>query len=480
MSVSLLKEKLFSEDGAEDQDVMQEEFAATDINENIAANLKESSLSPRILFILDQAGPAVSVNMFDKRLKGGSFTFDMAPSLPLDNWPSVANEWISRHRPSGWPDRVLISSVVQEGCSLVPVCPEQSQTSLEWRISFSSSERMLAQSLNDPQKVSYLIVKAIWRHYLKHPKKKGLQSYHLKTIMFWVCEEFPSHEWAARDNTARGVLRILHKLYTFLAHMCCPHYFVPSNNLFQDIEGGVLIDTLQRVTIAILSRKQVWYDNPGLFTLLPLERSRLRFYDLEDKAFREGIGNIFRFCFDLMIEQETESTSTDSNPLVTKMIYNIKDTLEKCCRSQDSSIYFLSGFFMMFTDVIVEGYQGSAYDMRQFLGSRISPRMLALRDPIPLDIFIQLSAGLEMFKLAFKLFSEYIIHNEEIDVNVADDNRMTDEESGWDGSIDDEDRDLYPDEMIMNLIQNLENGNDMENDDMDSDEDVEMENGDNL
>lgn len=464
MSESLIKEKPFSEsDGNEHQEqVMQEESVTTDINKNI-----KNSLSPRILFILDQAGPAVSINMFDKRLKGGSFTFDMAPSLPLENWPSIANEWISRHRTSEWPGRALISSIVQEGCSLVPICPTQSQTGLEWRISFSSSERMLAQSLTELQKVCYLTVKAIWRHFLKHPKKKGLQSYHLKTTMFWVCEEFPSNEWAS-DNTARGVLRILQKLYTFLVNMCCPHYFVPSNNLFQDIEGGVLIDTLQRVTIAILSRRQVWYDNPGLFTALPPELSRLHFYDLEDKAFREGIGNIFRFCFDLMVEAEEESMNTDSDPLVTKMICNIKATLEKCCRSQDSSIYFLAGFFMMFTDAIIQGYQASAYDMRRFLGSRISPRMLALRDPIPLDIFIKLSASLEMFKLAFKLFSQYVIHNEEIDGNVAEDNRMTDEESGWDGSIDDEDRDLYPDEMIMNLIQALENDSDMASDEDDT------------
>ena len=125
---------------------------------------------------------------------------------------------------------------------------------------------------------------------------------------------------------------------------------------------------------------------------------------------------------------------------------------------------------MMFNDALIEEYQVSAYDMRRYLGSRMSPRMIALRDPIPLDIFIQLSAGLEMFKLAFKLFSQYVIHNEEIDGNVAEDNRMTEEESGWDGSLDDQDRNLYPDEMIMNLIQCLENDSDM-----DSDQDVAME-----
>ena len=271
--------------GFDEEQVTQEDYVTTDINKNIE-NLKENPLSPRILFILDQAGPAVSINMFDTRMKGGSFTFDMAPSLLLHNWPSVANEWISRDRPSEWPGEALISAIVQEGCSLVPVCPAQSQTGLEWRVSFSSSERMLARSLTETQKVCYLIVKAIWRHFLRHPKKKGLQSYHLKTTMFWVCEEVPSNEWAS-DKTARGVLRILHKLYTFLANMCCPHYFIPSNNLFQDIEGGVLIDTLQRVTISILSRQQIWYDNPGLFTALPPEHSRLHFYDLEDKAFPE-------------------------------------------------------------------------------------------------------------------------------------------------------------------------------------------------
>lgn len=206
----------------------------------------------QILFLVDEGGPAVNVTVFSR--EGGGTMLDMALCLSLPSWPTVASEWISRHRLSGWPSQELVSEIVNEGCSLVPVSPLRSQTGLEWRTSFSLAEKKLAQSLNDCQKACYLIVKGIWRHYLKHPSKRGLQSYHLKTTLFWVCEEVPTNEWR-REKIGIGVLQILQKLYYFLVNMLCPQYFIPENNLFQDIEGDVLMSTLQRVSIAILSRQ---------------------------------------------------------------------------------------------------------------------------------------------------------------------------------------------------------------------------------
>lgn len=248
----------------------------------------------QILFLVDEGGPAVNVTVFSR--EGGGTMLDMALCLSLPSWPTVASEWISRHRLSGWPSQELVSEIVNEGCSLVPVSPLRSQTGLEWRTSFSLAEKKLAQSLNDCQKACYLIVKGIWRHYLKHPSKRGLQSYHLKTTLFWVCEEVPTNEWR-REKIGIGVLQILQKLYYFLVNMLCPQYFIPENNLFQDIEGDVLMSTLQRVSIAILSRQQVWYDNPGLLTMLPPENSRMHLTKLEDQAFREAIENVYSFCF---------------------------------------------------------------------------------------------------------------------------------------------------------------------------------------
>ena len=55
--------------------------------------------SRNILFLVDQGGPAVNVNVFLR--EGGGAMFDMALCLSFPYWPAVANDWITRHRPSG-------------------------------------------------------------------------------------------------------------------------------------------------------------------------------------------------------------------------------------------------------------------------------------------------------------------------------------------------------------------------------------------
>lgn len=358
----------------------------------------------QILFLVDEGGPAVNVTVFSR--EGGGTMLDMALCLSLPSWPTVASEWISRHRLSGWPSQELVSEIVNEGCSLVPVSPLRSQTGLEWRTSFSLAEKKLAQSLNDCQKACYLIVKGIWRHYLKHPSKRGLQSYHLKTTLFWVCEEVPTNEWR-REKIGIGVLQILQKLYYFLVNMLCPQYFIPENNLFQDIEGDVLMSTLQRVSIAILSRQQVWYDNPGLLTMLPPENSRMHLTKLEDQAFREAIENVYSFCFTFASHEDEEQAEDFEKMLALR----VKEALEKCLQPQGFWHHLIAVFFAIFEKAVFQQYWDSCAAMRRYIGGRIPPRLIALKKPIPLDLIIKLCAWLDMFKFSFKLFVKFV--NEE-------------------------------------------------------------------
>lgn len=184
------------------------DLVKTKLNEKLtfqefSQSCREVQRSQNILFVVDQGGPAVNVSAFVR--EGGGAMFDMALCLSFPYWPAVANDWITRHRPSGWPSPELVSLIVKDGCALVPVSPLRSLTGLEWRISFSSCERKLAQSLSNCQKGCFLIVKGIWRHFLKHPSKKGVQSYHLKTAMFWVCEEVSPADWR-KDKIGVGAL----------------------------------------------------------------------------------------------------------------------------------------------------------------------------------------------------------------------------------------------------------------------------------
>ncbi|XP_022796328.1 uncharacterized protein LOC111334780 [Stylophora pistillata] len=364
----------------------------------------ESGRGQKTLFLVDEGGPAINVAVFSR--EGGGIMLDMALCLSLPSWPTVARGWISRHRPSGWPSQELVSAITSEGCSMVPVSPLRSQTGLEWRISFSLAEKKLAQSLNDCQKACYLIVKGIWRHYLKHPSKRGLQSYHLKTILFWACEELPPGEWR-KDKIGIGVLWILQKLHCFLVRLSCPQYFIPENNLFQDIEGDVLMSTLQRVSIAILSRQQVWYNNPGLLTMLPPENSRMHLTKLEDQAFLEAIESVYNFCFTLALHKDEEQAEDFEK----MMACNVKEALEKCLQSQRNWHHLIAVFFAIFEKAVFQQYWDSFAAMRRYLGGRIPPRLIALKKPIPLDLIIKLCAWLDMFKFSFKLFVNFV--NEE-------------------------------------------------------------------
>lgn len=364
------------------------DLVKTKLNEKLtfqefSQSCREVQRSQNILFVVDQGGPAVNVSAFVR--EGGGAMFDMALCLSFPYWPAVANDWITRHRPSGWPSPELVSLIVKEGCALVPVSPLRSLTGLEWRISFSSCERKLAQSLSSCQKGCFLIMKGIWRHFLKHPCKKGVQSYHLKTAMFWVCEEVSPADWR-KDKIGVGALRILQKLYSFLVNMCCPHYLIPENNLFQDIEEDVLMATLQRVSIAIASRQQIWYDNPALLNTLQPENSRLHLNRLEDKAFREAIEKVFCICYDLALHEDPPQYFEK------KLAYIIQEALQKCSQAQGSLPSLTTTFFVTFESTLLQQFWASSTIMRKYIGGRMPPQMIAL------------CAWLDLFKFGFNLF----------------------------------------------------------------------------
>lgn len=376
------------------------DLVKTKLNEKLtfqefSQSCREVQRSQNILFVVDQGGPAVNVSAFVR--EGGGAMFDMALCLSFPYWPAVANDWITRHRPSGWPSPELVSLIVKEGCALVPVSPLRSLTGLEWRISFSSCERKLAQSLSSCQKGCFLIVKGIWRHFLKHPSKKGVQSYHLKTAMFWVCEEVSPADWR-KDKIGVGALRILQKLYSFLVNMCCPHYLIPENNLFQDIEEDVLMATLQRVSIAIASRQQIWYDNPALLNTLQPENSRLHLNRLEDKAFREAIEKVFCICYDLALHEDPPQYFEK------KLAYIIQEALQKCSQAQGSLPSLTTTFFVTFESTLLQQFWASSTIMRKYIGGRMPPQMIALKKPISWDLIITLCAWLDLFKFGFNLF----------------------------------------------------------------------------
>ncbi|CAF2545161.1 unnamed protein product [Rotaria sp. Silwood2] len=146
---------------------------------------------------LEIHGPSICITS-----KNSNFPLPMdhVTSLKCIHWPKSARHWINRVRISNWPEQNLINSIIKFGCHLVPI-PHLLSTSkiqsIEWRLSFSICELLLAKTLSYYQRKCYLIVKALFDVHIKQDLElsKLICSYYLKTILFWLCESIEKEQW---------------------------------------------------------------------------------------------------------------------------------------------------------------------------------------------------------------------------------------------------------------------------------------------
>ena len=115
-----------------------------------------------------------------------------------------------------------------------------------WRLSFSAYESMLHNcgSLRDGEQYCIKLVLRLLKK-LK-PQLKLLNSYHLKTICYWLQEEkepaphqrsddqrgYVYHQWCY-DQCKESLKDALSLLESYLKYQCCPHYFIRNVNLFR-------------------------------------------------------------------------------------------------------------------------------------------------------------------------------------------------------------------------------------------------------
>lgn len=220
------------------------------------------------MLIVGDAGPAV--HMIIQHRNGCQSIMDTSIAIPCPKWPSVAEEWTTRFRISSWPSKTLVDSAVRHGCHVVPKSHPNTQTNLDWRISFSFAEKLLIGDLNEAQRLAYRIFKCIWRQFLKHPHKPGVQSYHLKTILLWSCERIPKTEWT-EETLSERIHDLLKSLAYCLLNHALPNYFVSECNLFDHIDEDVLFKSLVRTHIAITNSKLLLHVG---IAVLPEEQSR--------------------------------------------------------------------------------------------------------------------------------------------------------------------------------------------------------------
>ena len=281
--------------------------------------------------------------------------------MECPEWPQVALEWIERERPSGWPSQDIVQSIIADGCLIVPKSPTDSVTNLEWRLSFCLAERKLMQSLSEEQKICYLLIKAIWRKFLKPPAGKALQSYHLKNVFLHECESVSSVTWTP-ETTVERVLALLARLRRYLSDGYCPHYILPKNNLFQEIDKGVLARAAERVQTCITDARVVWIENIDLISLPPV-LTRLGIKTCMGDKFLQTVEKI-NDCF----------TREDAELNFEKSILSEKDCEElRTCLNEvvDEDI---TEFVIEY--LLLQSRLREDNDMRRYICSRAAPKEL--------------------------------------------------------------------------------------------------------
>ncbi|KAJ7374333.1 hypothetical protein OS493_007421 [Desmophyllum pertusum] len=161
-------------------------------------------------------------------------------------WPEDAKDWLCRERKNGFPSPDVAKAVLEYGVDLVPKSKlisgnhsKKNQSSkFLWRISFSVAELLLVNTWSEAQRICYRYSKTFLTCDLRH---LGISTYAGLNLMLWLIEETRSDLWIDR-NLVLCVKMFFERLEKCCFRGFCPHYFVPTNNVFAGIPMGKLLE----------------------------------------------------------------------------------------------------------------------------------------------------------------------------------------------------------------------------------------------
>ena len=153
---------------------------------------------------------------------------DEVPCLRLPVW-WFSDEFFTRHRRHNWPPKALLDDIRRYGLHLVPVgAPGSSTERLQWRLSFSRAEAVIASHVQDVQKCAAIAFK-LCKTALGEDGKM-IKSYFIKTALFWLCEQTATEEWM---SVTQGVLKLLNYLDHAVSTGNLPCFFWSRINLLR-------------------------------------------------------------------------------------------------------------------------------------------------------------------------------------------------------------------------------------------------------
>ena len=117
----------------------------------------------------------------------GTVEIDYAECIKSDKLPEESHCFIRRLHRSGWPSKSTLQRIVSGGCHFVAIGAKESPTEfIEWRISFSVTEKILIHCMNHVQFLCNGLLKIFLKEAIDvNTEIKGLLcSYFLKTALF--------------------------------------------------------------------------------------------------------------------------------------------------------------------------------------------------------------------------------------------------------------------------------------------------------
>ena len=198
---------------------------------------------------------------------------DSVPYLSCASWPPIATAWIDRERPSNWPSKEKIQTIVSKGCRVVHKPHELSKDKeTEFRFSFSEAELILFGTLTCEQRKCFIAFKALVKYSiykLEYKTKQDinyLSSYCLKTIFLWACETIPVDHWQTPNGWSKCLLYMIDNLYASVKDRNLPGYFIPESNLLDNMtQSGPLLAGIETLRSDPISHAAIFIDATKCF-----------------------------------------------------------------------------------------------------------------------------------------------------------------------------------------------------------------------
>ena len=177
-------------------------------------------------------GPACSFVKQTNEVGGISDNDDVA-CLHVPVW-WLSDEFFTRHRRNNWPPKAMLDDIRRYGLHLVPVgAPGSCTEELQWRLSCSRAEVLIASHLTDLQRCAVIAFKICKTALGKDGKV--IKSYFIKTALFWLCEQTQTEEW---KSVTQVVLKLLDYLDEAVSKGNLPCYFWSRINLLRFVSGA--------------------------------------------------------------------------------------------------------------------------------------------------------------------------------------------------------------------------------------------------